>query len=376
MKLSVIILNYNVRSFLEQCILSVQKAIRTIEAEIIVVDNASNDGSAEMVKNRFPEIIFLQNKENIGFSKANNQAAEIAKGMYVCILNPDTAVAEDTFDYCIQFAESNLNMGALGLYYMDGTGNFLPESKRNLPTPRRSLLKVLGFTQGKYGYYAKHVAKEGVGAVEILAGAFMFMERELFLKAKGFDEDYFMYGEDIDLCYKLLKLERTNYYSGLIKVLHYKGESTQRDKAYFDRFYSAMHIFYKKHFSSHKLLNFAVDAGISITRYIQTRTPKGQGEELPESEEIWVLTEDLNLLKLLSEQYEIPVRSVALRAVDEDLVNRKMLVFDSHYLSYSQIFEVMSKQKNRHNKFRIRPPGCNFIVGSDQSDQKGEVKRF
>jgi GT2 family glycosyltransferase len=376
LKLSVIILNYNVCYFLEQSILSVQKAIRNLEAEIIVVDNASNDGSAAMVNNRFPDIIFLQNDENVGFSKANNQAVAIAKGTYVCILNPDTAVAEDTFEYCIQFAESNVNMGALGLYYMDGTGNFLPESKRNLPTPKRSLFKVLGWTQGKYGYYAKQVAKEGVGPVEILAGAFMFLKRELFLEVKGFDEDYFMYGEDIDLCYKLIKLGRSNYYSGLIKVLHYKGESTQRDKAYFDRFYGAMHIFYRKHFSSHKLLNSVVDRAISTTRYVQTRKVKRTGDELPVSDEIWVLTEDLNLLRLVSEQYEIPVRSVALRAVDEDLVSGKMLVFDTHYLSYNQIFEVMSKQKNRHNKFRIRPPGCNFILGSDESDKKGEVKLF
>lgn len=347
-----------------------------MEAEIIVVDNASSDGSADMVKSRFPNIIFLQNEENIGFSKANNQAVAIAKGTYVCILNPDTAVAEDTFSYCIQFAESNVNMGALGLYYMDGTGNFLPESKRNLPTPARSLFKVLGLTQGKYGYYAKQVAKEGVGAVEILAGAFMFLKRDLFLEAEGFDEDYFMYGEDIDLCYKLMKLGRTNFYSGLIKVLHYKGESTQRDKAYFDRFYGAMRIFYKKHFSSNKLLNAFVYRGIAITRYMQTRRRNKPVEELPASDEIWVLTEDLRLLKVLSEQNEIPVRSVALRAVDEDLVSGKMLVFDSHYLSYKQIFEVMSKQRNRQNKFRIRPPGCNFILGSDESDIKGEVKMF
>jgi GT2 family glycosyltransferase len=347
-----------------------------MDAEIIVVDNASKDGSAAMVKERFPNITFLQNKENIGFSRANNQAVAIAKGAYICILNPDTAIAEDTFEYCIQFYESNLNIGALGLYYMDGTGNFLPESKRNLPTPRRSLFKVLGWTQGKYGYYAKQVAKEGVGAVEILAGAFMFIKRDLYLKVGGFDEDYFMYGEDIDLCYKLIKLGRTNYYSGLIKVLHYKGESTQRDTAYYDRFYGAMQIFYKKHFSSNKLLNSLVDGGISVTRYLQTRKTKSSQVELPDPDEIWVLTEDLSLLKLLSEHYEIPVRSVALRAVDEDLISDKMLVFDTHYLSYKQIFEVMSKQKNRQNKFRIRPPGCRFILGSDESDKKGEVKRL
>lgn len=374
MKLSVIILNYNVCSFLEQCILSVQRAIANLDAEIIVVDNASVDDSAAMVKRRFPEINFIQNAENVGFSKANNQAVDIATGTYICILNPDTAVAEDTFEYAMQFAESNLNMGALGLFYMDGTGNFLPECKRNLPTPLRSLFKILGLAQGRNGYYAKQVAKEGVGSVEILAGAFMFLKRELFLKAGGFDEDYFMYGEDIDLCYRLIKLGHVNYYSGLIKVLHYKGESTIRDVNYFDRFYGAMRIFYKKHFATRKVLNLLVEWGISVTRSWKTNGKVNELEELPEPDEVWVLTEDLQLLKSLSEQYRSKVRSVALRAVDEDLVNNKMLVFDSHYLSYKQIFEVMAKQRNRQNKFRIRPPGCNFIVGSDRSDEKGEVK--
>ena len=139
MKLTVVILNYNVRYFLEQCIRSVQHAIRNLDAEIIVVDNDSSDDSCTMMKQLFPEIKLIKNKENVGFSKANNQAVAVAKGEYVCILNPDTAVSEDTFQAVLSYAENIPKMGALGTYLIDGTGNFLPESKRNLPTPKASL---------------------------------------------------------------------------------------------------------------------------------------------------------------------------------------------------------------------------------------------
>ena len=155
MKLSVIILNYNVRFFLEQCILSVQVGLKKIESEIIVVDNNSSDDSCQMVKQFFPEIILLENKENLGFSKANNQAVKIAKGDYVCILNPDTAVTENTFVEVLKYANSKPNLGALGVYLMDGKGLFLPESKRNLPTPKASFLKLMGWSNS---YYAKHIA--------------------------------------------------------------------------------------------------------------------------------------------------------------------------------------------------------------------------
>ncbi len=371
MKLSVIILNYNVRYFLEQCILSVQRAMRDLDAEIIVVDNASQDDSCAMVKQFFPSVQIIENKENVGFSKANNQGVAIAKGEYICILNPDTAVAEDTFAKCLSFAEIHPKMGALGIYYLDGTGNFLPESKRNLPTPTRSLLKILGIAGGRKGYYAKYLNEKETGQVEILAGACMFLKREVYKEVDGFDEDYFMYGEDIDICYKLMKAGYTNYYDGSNQVLHYKGESTQKDAAYLDRFYGAMHIFYKKHFSKNKATTALVSFGVKLTKFFKKVKPSRNQNSENITEEVWVLTEDLSLLKKLSEIFEIPVKSVARRAVEEDLVSDKMIVFDSQYLSYKYIFQLMEKQKNRGNTFRIKPPKSSFIIGSDQSDQKG-----
>ena len=180
MKLSVIIVNYNVRYFLEQCIISVQKATRAIDAEIIIVDNNSTDDSCDMVKdNPFHQITLIENKENVGFSTANNQGVAIAKGDYVCILNPDTAVAEDVFTKALHYADSLKDLGALGCYLMDGTGRFLPESKRNLPTPLVSALKLLGFSKK---YYANAVSRDDKGNVAVLVGAFMLLKRSVYTK--------------------------------------------------------------------------------------------------------------------------------------------------------------------------------------------------
>ena len=373
MQLSVVILNYNVRYFLEQCLLSVQQATSKLDAEIIVIDNASADDSCQMVKERFPQVTLIENTDNVGFSKANNQAVAIAKGEYLCILNPDTAVPHHAFEQCLAFADAHPDMGGLGIHYMDGTGNFLPESKRNLPTPGRSLMKLLGFTKGKYGYYAKHLSPTETGKVAILAGAFLFVKKSVYDAVGGFDEDYFMYGEDIDLSYKFTKAGYQNYYKGDLKFLHYKGESTQKDKAYLDRFYGAMQIFYQKHFNTNVLLKSFVNLGVGVTKFWrELRLKKQQPEKLVLTEAL-VITQDLGVLKQLSEQLEIPVRSVALRIVEEDVHQQKMLIFDAAFVSYERIFDIMKLQRGQGNSFRIKPPGCTYLLGSDLSDAKGEV---
>ncbi len=373
MKLTVVILNYNVRFFLEQCIISVERALKGIDAEIIIVDNNSEDDSCAMVERRFPHITLLENKENVGFSKANNQAVAIAKGEYVCILNPDVAVAEDTFSKALGFAENIEKLGALSIYLMDGTGHFLPESKRNVPTPRRALLKLLGQTKGTNGYYARHIDDRASGEIDILAGAFMFLKRSVFNEVGGFDEDYFMYGEDIDLSYKLLKAGYKNHYFGNLCVLHYKGESTQKDGPYLDRFYGSMRIFYGKHYRSNFILSGLVSLGVVIAKVFRKRTGQTWKNIDSKSKEVLVFTESIPLLKKLSETYDIPVRSVSKTVLDHALFTHSLCVFDVDYVSYQQIFSVMRQRKNKQNSFRIRPPGCNFVIGSDQSDQKGDV---
>ena len=209
MKLSVIILNYNVRYFLEACIKSVQAAIAGIDAEIIVIDNNSPDDSCDMMQLTFPEIQLIANTKNVGFAKANNQGVNIAKGEYICILNPDTIVAENTFAQLLTFAENKGNLGAIGCKLIDGSGAFLPESKRNIPTPKVSIKKILGNKNS--GYYS-NLDENKIGKVEILVGAFMLMKKSVYKAVAGFDEDYFMYGEDIDLSYKIIKAGFQNYY--------------------------------------------------------------------------------------------------------------------------------------------------------------------
>lgn len=373
MKLSVVILNYNVRFFLEQCIISVERAMKGIDAEIIVVDNNSEDDSCAMVKRRFPHITLLENEENVGFSKANNQGVAIAKGKYVCILNPDVAVAEDTFSKGLTYAENIKKLGALGIYLMDGTGHFLPESKRNLPTPRRSLLKLLGYTKGTNGYYARHIEGRASGEIDILAGAFMFMKRSVYNEVGGFDEDYFMYGEDIDLSYKLLKAGYKNHYFGSLSVLHYKGESTEKDGPYLDRFYGAMRIFYKKHFRRNFILSGMASIAVVTAKIFRKRTEQSRNDAGPKTKEVLVFTESIPLLKQLSERFDIPVKSASKTVLDNALFTNSLCVFDVDYVSYQQIFSVMRQRKNKQNSFRIKPPGCNFVIGSDQSDQKGGV---
>ena len=373
MKLSVVILNYNVRYFLQQCIISVQRATKNIETEIIVVDNASSDDSCVMVKELFPNITLIENKENVGFSKANNQAVKVAKGEYVCILNPDTAVGEGTFEKCLGISESSKKIGAIGVYLLDGTGNFLPESKRNIPTPLVSLLKILGFTKK---YYASKLSEEATGSVPVLVGAFMFLKREVYNQVGGFDEDYFMYGEDIDLSYKIEKAGYKNHYIGSTETLHYKGESTQKDAAYLDRFYGAMQIFYKKHFNSNPLLNKAVSIGVSLAKKQKKVSSEENTNSGSKTEKAIVLTENLQLLKSLTESFERPLTASSKTIFQDADLRNTFFIFDVDYMPYHQIFMVMKQFKNKNNQFRIRPPGCNFIIGSDKSDEKGRVSVF
>lgn len=257
MKLSILIVNYNVRHFLEQCLTSVEKAIQNLEAEIIVVDNASVDDSLDMLKEHFPKVKVIASKINLGFAKANNLAATYAKGEYILALNPDTVVEEDCFTKCIQFFNSHPDAGALGVRMIDGSGTFLPESKRGFPGFWAAFCKMTGiyklfpssalFNQ----YYQGHLAEQDTNKVPVLSGAFMMIPKSVWDLVKGFDEDYFMYGEDIDLSYKIERSGYVNYYFADTSIIHYKGESTSKGSLnYVIAFYKAMIIFAKKHFDT------------------------------------------------------------------------------------------------------------------------------
>ncbi|MBS1624900.1 MAG: glycosyltransferase [Bacteroidetes bacterium] len=257
MRLSVVIVNYNVRYFLEQCLLSVLRASRGMEVEVLVVDNNSSDGSVDYIRSKFPTVTVIANKDNPGFSKANNQAIAIAKGEYVLILNPDTVVAEDTFEVCIRFMKRHTDAGALGVRMIDGKGIFLPESKRALPTPEVAFYKMFGLASifrnsPRFGrYHLSYLPETETHAVDILSGAFMFFRKEVLDQIGYFDETFFMYGEDIDLSYRVLLGGYKNYYLSDTTIIHYKGESTKKGSLNYVRvFYQAMIIFAKKHFAS------------------------------------------------------------------------------------------------------------------------------
>ena len=272
-KLTVVVVNYNVEFFLEQCLNSVRKSLEKISGEVYVVDNFSIDGSVEMVKQKFPEFNLIANQENLGFSKANNQAMRFAKGEYVLLLNPDTVVEEDTFEKVIAFMDEHPKAGGLGVKMVDGKGRFLPESKRGLPTPRVAFYKIFGlssiFPKSKtFGqYHLGYLNENEIHPIDILSGAFMLMRKEALDKVGLLDEAFFMYGEDIDLSYRIAEGGYTNYYFPKTSIIHYKGESTKKSSVnYVLVFYKAMVIFAKKHFSQKnaKLLSFLIYSAIYL----------------------------------------------------------------------------------------------------------------
>jgi GT2 family glycosyltransferase len=255
MDLSVIIVNYNVRHFLEQCLISVRKAAESISAETIVVDNNSADGSCSMVTMNFPEVLLIRNSRNTGFSAACNQAIKVSSGRFILLLNPDTVVEEDTFTRCLAFMIEHPDAGAVGVKMINGNGKLLPESKRSLPTPATAFFKMAGlarlFPRSRLfnSYYLGHLDSSITTEADILSGAFMFIRRDALEKTGLLDEAYFMYGEDIDLSYRLIKSGYKNYYFPGVKIIHYKGESTRKgDINYIVHFYRAMLIFIGSHF--------------------------------------------------------------------------------------------------------------------------------
>ncbi|MDG1385004.1 MAG: glycosyltransferase family 2 protein [Flavobacteriaceae bacterium] len=362
MKLSVVILNYNVRYFLELCLQSVEAALVNIPSEIIVIDNNSKDGSCAMVKENFPSVVIIENNSNVGFSKANNQAVKIAKGEYVCILNPDTVVAEDTFESILEFANQQTNLGIIGCRLVDGLGVFLPESKRNIPIVKIAIKKILGNSKA---YYASHVKEHETAKVEVLVGAFMVLKRSLYNSLEGFDEDYFMYGEDIDFSYKSLKKGYDNYYFGNTSVIHYKGESTRRNDIYLKRFYGAMQIFYKKHFKSNFFYDFLVSA--VIKSLVRLKPLKRQQPEVRYKSVLISSNPEAELVKKLNS---------SLIASTDELSPNSELIFDATTLSFKSIIDLMQDSKLKPSIFKIQPKNCSYILGSNSADSLGEVIQF
>ena len=378
--LSVVIVNYNVRYFLEQCILSVQNATKNIPSEIIVVDNNSKDESCTMLKEKFPEVVVIENKKNVGFSTANNQGVDKAKGKWILILNPDTVLAEDTLQKLQQFTSEKENIGAVTVKFIDGSGNFLPESKRGIPTPKVAFGKLFGFPKSaKNAYYASHINENEIGKVPVLCGAFMYVEKDIYQQVNGFDEDYFMYGEDIDLSYKIEKKGYNNYYFGKAKIIHYKGESTVKNKEYLKRFYGAMEIFYKKHFKVNVIANTAMLVGIKLLFTIKSLSVKNNNRTVKKQNNriLYIGKNDAVFTKIkLKLQPELAIfhQDILLNDIKENKLDK--IIFDMNFLTYSSVFNVMETLINKQIAFRFIPPNCSYFIGSDSNELKGEIVRF
>jgi Predicted glycosyltransferases len=250
MKISIVIVNYKVKFFLEQALLSVRNASQGLNSEVFVVDNNSQDDSVAYLQPLFPEVHFIENTENVGFARANNQAIALSSGDYVLLLNPDTLIGEDVLRQTLQFMDNHPQAGGVGVKMIDSNGRFLPESKRSVPTPWVSFCKIFGLTKmfPKSRFFARYnlgyLDENRIQKIDVLAGAFMMLRREALNASGLLDEQFFMYGEDIDLSYRITCNGYENYYLPL-RILHYKGESTPKHTIKYVRiFYQAMDIFF------------------------------------------------------------------------------------------------------------------------------------
>jgi GT2 family glycosyltransferase len=337
------------------------------------------------MKSRFPSVKLIENISNSGFPKGNNIGVAQAKGDYICILNPDTVVAEDTFEKILAFAEKQTNLGIVGCKLIDGTGNFLPESKRGVPTPWVAITKIFGLYQffpksSVFNrYYAQHISENETGKVDILVGAFMVMKRDLYIEVGGFDENCFMYSDDIDLSYMVLKKGKSNYYFHETSVIHYKGESTIKDGLYMKRFREAMQFFYKKHFK----MSFLFDFFMKIGAFFFALVKKNQGNILEIKIDDYVLfSEDKNLKNKLENQFhkkidwQSKIRGNELFSQLNSTERQIEILLDNNSFSFKTIINFLEVNKNQGFTFKIMPQNASFMIGSNNSNDKGMIVKI
>ena len=367
MKVSVIIVNYKVKFFLAQCLHSVLKAMDGIDGEVIVVDNNSQDDSIDYVRGLYPQVTFIENKENLGFACANNIAIRQSKGEYVVLLNPDTVVNEHLLTDCISLLDSNPNIGATGVRMLNEDGTFAPESRRGVPTPFTAFCKMVGLTKlfpksRLFGrYYMKYFDEYATTPIEIISGACMFIRKSVLDECGLLDEDFFMYGEDIDLSYRMLKTGKQNYYVPT-RIMHYKGESTKKDTfRYVYVFYEAMYIFFKKHYANY---NWILSIPIRSAIYI-----KGATEfVLRKLRSLFVVKGQTDHDFLLSSRFLLKGSNRTIEAmveicdhyrltydiIENETVKYDFVVFDVSEYSYEQILEELErKSKSKETIIRL-----------------------
>lgn len=391
MTISVIIVNYNVKYFLEQCLFSVQAALKNIPGEIIVVDNASKDKSIDYLQPKFPFVKFIVNPRNRGFGTGCNDGFKLSSGEFVLFLNPDCIIPEDCFDKSISFLNNHPEAGALGVKMFDGSGKFLKESKRSFPALSTSFFKMVGlaalFPHSKFfaKYYLGQLDENKNHEIGVLAGAFMLMRRNVFEKVNGFDEDFFMYGEDIDLSYRIHKAGFKNYYFSETAIIHFKGEGTKKGNLnYVQMFYNAMSIFVHKHYKD-SLYKLFIHSGIwlaalfssianaikSLFSFLHTKSNKviesiaiiGNEEEYQSA---------LSLIKKIQPGKTTAPRITLdkLQKIDEHSFNTVIVCAGT--LSYKKIIELM-REEGEKISIKVHATGSNSIVGSSSKDKPGDA---
>lgn len=370
--LSVIIVSYNVEHFLYLCLESVYAATKNIHAEVIVIDNASEDQSVNMVRKQFPSTRVIANVDNLGFGKANNKAAKIAKGRYLCILNPDTIVSQTTFEQFIALHESNPNFGISGPQFTDGTGQFLRESKRGLPTIKAAVFKSLGLfklSSHLFGqYYNLRLPQNQNGKTDVLVGAFMFLRKQLYDQLEGFDENFFMYGEDIDISHRSLKLGMTNFYLSNAKVIHFKGESTPKNEAYEKRFFNAMSYYYNKNFSHNWLLNSVFMLGSYLFSKFKRIVSSRREETTPDHVKDWILLSTNSSLFKSVQANMFPSIKQCQNMIEVLQVETKGLtgiVFDMSSIQWNEVINFMQLHQTRYIYKFISADNKRIIGSSD-----------
>ncbi|HRH48078.1 MAG TPA: glycosyltransferase family 2 protein [Panacibacter sp.] len=391
MKLSIIIVNYNVKFFLEQCLCSVKLAIELIDAEVLVIDNCSTDNSIYYLQSKFEWVKFIANKSNEGFAKANNTALKQCSGEYILFLNPDTILPENILKNCIHFFEQKNNTGAIGVRMIDGSGNFLPESKRAFPTAMISFFKLCRladiFPKSRiFNKYALGFLPENeIHEVDVLCGAFFMVKRNILEELGGFDEAFFMYGEDIDLSYRIQKSGYKICYLGTETIIHFKGESARKGSLNYVRiFYQAMSVFVKKHYtgSNARLMNMFLQIGIYIRagislvaspfRRIRKKIPInatdlpalliGSGESINEAEAI--------LIK--NRPHTVIIKLTSLDHSQFKITQTPEIVFCTGSLSYNETINFVSASKMNYS-YKWHGLNSASVVGSDHKKITGMV---
>ena len=372
MKLSIVIVSYNVKYFIEQCLRSIERATQNLDIEVFVVDNASSDGSCEYLTPLFPKVNFIWNKDNRGFARANNQAIKLSTGEYILLLNPDTIVAENTLCDFVEFMDANPDAGGAGAYMLRTDGKFALESRRGLPTPFVAFCKMSGlsslFPKSRlFGrYYMRYLNEQQINKIEIISGAFMFLRRTTLEKSGLLDESFFMYGEDIDLSYRIIKAGYNNYFIPS-RILHYKGESTVKSSyRYVYTFYQAMQLFFNKHYSHYSLL---VSLPISIAiwsraimayignqlssrknnnkQYVINALVAGSEKAVEEVRKILTKEQPTSKHKYITATNAEELKKELSCENNKDF---ETVIFDTDYYSYEQIFNIIENAPNNRLK--------------------------